>query len=1178
MPRILVWWWCVVGLPAQSDAWSKALDDAAAVPEVPPAAALAAADRLRSAMAMAPEIPVAELQRALAVARRLREQHLERMVLERLHAAMPIQDPAGLQVAVDLGHLLVEFGELARSRELLSASLDVHAGANTVERWFAVACLARVQRLLGEIAVAEASGREALLQLEALAEPLDARLLQAKAIAAKTALAQGHAYGVSHLGECVQALQENGSAPVLQLMVRVDHLMAKASLQAPSDPTAERQLLADCEAALPASHLVLQTARINLAGMLLDREPAAVLALVQPVLSELERRGPGVPLWHQARLLAAASHRLLGDPGAAVALATAAAAATATQPPAALRRVEAELELAECQRALGDLAGALDLQQRLVAALGAAPHHPCASRVAQSLAASLGQLGDWEAAAVQAAQALAALPPWSTAVQRSTATANAAFARFQAGRTHGVRRELEAALAAMAAAVGAAAPATLQIAEQLAAVRLASGDAKGAVVAFTGIHRALAATHGLPAERALLHVAVAWAMAGDAASAAGLFAQVAAAREARVGAQDPALARVRANLALSWAALDRTEAARTLLRQALADLPGTFRLERALLEVELSGMLLASGEAAGAAELGHRALAALLEAGPQAPARWPLAWALAVRAVAAGSDGWLPKALAACAPAGRQWLAQIHLAPRELVLAAVQLQPLADVLAAAVLGTTPFAEDASRTGELALLVESLRDVPVRSARAAKALQGRPGQAEVTALGHDLRVAAARVAALGSDSAAAAEGLPARLRAAVEQRDRIQRQLAERAAACRSLDAAALTLSDLAAGLPARTAAVALRRLQPGRESLLLALVLTRDGRVRCVPLGPFAAFAAMSRELQQQGFHAPARTALAAKVLAPVVAALPADTTEVLMAVDGELQAVPWDALELDARGPLGARLLVRSIDSWFDLLAPERQDSLPLAPSLVAFGGISYGAAAEGAVARGGVGPFPPLAHAEAEVEALAAAWRAHLPEATLRTRHGVEASWAALAQLAPEAEVLHLATHGWFETERIDGETVRDPLRWSPARLEGLAPQSGLAPFTLCGLALAGANAGEPGLVRGEQLAALELSQCALAVLSSCHGGSGVGDGGHGVASLRRALRAAGARFVVAAPWPVDDAETKSLLTDFHRRLWTSPPAGRDPVRVLWAARMAARERGVVWRDWAGWTVVGL
>jgi CHAT domain-containing protein len=139
----------------------------------------------------------------------------------------------------------------------------------------------------------------------------------------------------------------------------------------------------------------------------------------------------------------------------------------------------------------------------------------------------------------------------------------------------------------------------------------------------------------------------------------------------------------------------------------------------------------------------------------------------------------------------------------------------------------------------------------------------------------------------------------------------------------------------------------------------------------------------------------------------------------------------------------------------------------------------------------------------------------------------------------------------------------------------------------MALCGLALAGANlpAGALGRVEGaisaEELAALDLSNCELAVLSACDTGSGELRAGQGVASLQKALHMAGARSVVTSLWKAPDEATKELMVDFYRRVWVD----RKPkARALWEAKMHLRSaRGpsgeplYATRDWAGWVLSG-
>src|SRR5262249_44844662 len=143
------------------------------------------------------------------------------------------------------------------------------------------------------------------------------------------------------------------------------------------------------------------------------------------------------------------------------------------------------------------------------------------------------------------------------------------------------------------------------------------------------------------------------------------------------------------------------------------------------------------------------------------------------------------------------------------------------------------------------------------------------------------------------------------------------------------------------------------------------------------------------------------------------------------------------------------------------------------------------------------------------------------------------------------------------------------------------------GMAPMLLSGVALAGANLPAdrtgriPGLVTAEELAALDLSSCELAVLSACDTNVGVRRGGQGVASLQRALHQAGARSVIAWIWKVPDEATKELMVDFYRRMWVEK---KPKSRALWEAKMKLRgtkgEAGsprYSLRDWAGWVLTG-
>ena len=166
-----------------------------------------------------------------------------------------------------------------------------------------------------------------------------------------------------------------------------------------------------------------------------------------------------------------------------------------------------------------------------------------------------------------------------------------------------------------------------------------------------------------------------------------------------------------------------------------------------------------------------------------------------------------------------------------------------------------------------------------------------------------------------------------------------------------------------------------------------------------------------------------------------------------------------------------------------------------------------------------------------------------------------GAHATREALLERAAAARWLHVATHGYF---------AAGPERAGAARE--------LAPLLLCGLALAGANQG--GVITAEEIAALDLSRCELAVLSACETHVGESIAGQGLASFQKALHAAGARTVVTASWKVPDAATRELMAAFYRALWAER---RSPEEALWSAKSALRARRAPTRDWGAWVASG-
>jgi CHAT domain-containing protein/tetratricopeptide (TPR) repeat protein len=328
----------------------------------------------------------------------------------------------------------------------------------------------------------------------------------------------------------------------------------------------------------------------------------------------------------------------------------------------------------------------------------------------------------------------------------------------------------------------------------------------------------------------------------------------------------------------------------------------------------------------------------------------------------------------------------------------------------------------------------------------------------------------------------------------------------------------------------------------------------------------------------------------------------------VLVVLDDVLHLVPLEALPLSESGELiGDRLRIETRTTLLERLSPR---SVGSGESLIAFGGAAFNSEAVALTAddAGSVDEkvparvssllrgtswewgFPPLPETGEEVMSIGALHAEVFengPEVVLQ-KH--KASRQALQALAPKARWLHIATHGWFAPESIRSWKDMEPLdkfTGLGTRGSGEEQVKGMSPMLLCGLALAGANLPEnavnrvPGLITAEEMSALDLSRCELAVLSACDTNVGEHRAGQGVHSLQMALQMAGARSVITSLWKVPDEATRELMVDFYRRLWVE----RKPKwQALWEAKKKLREakdeRGVPkysTRDWAAWVLTG-
>jgi CHAT domain-containing protein len=158
-----------------------------------------------------------------------------------------------------------------------------------------------------------------------------------------------------------------------------------------------------------------------------------------------------------------------------------------------------------------------------------------------------------------------------------------------------------------------------------------------------------------------------------------------------------------------------------------------------------------------------------------------------------------------------------------------------------------------------------------------------------------------------------------------------------------------------------------------------------------------------------------------------------------------------------------------------------------------------------------------------------------------------GQDATKAALLQIH-SPYILHLATHGFFESE---GQLDTKSTVQQSTSLERNVTKSKFFknPMHRSGLALAGAQStleawkrGEvpaienDGILTAEDVAALNLHGTWLVTLSACETGFGEAKAGEGVLGLRRGFVQAGAQNVLMTLWPISDEKTVQIMTDFY------------------------------------------
>lgn len=209
--------------------------------------------------------------------------------------------------------------------------------------------------------------------------------------------------------------------------------------------------------------------------------------------------------------------------------------------------------------------------------------------------------------------------------------------------------------------------------------------------------------------------------------------------------------------------------------------------------------------------------------------------------------------------------------------------------------------------------------------------------------------------------------------------------------------------------------------------------------------------------------------------------------------------------------------------------------------------------------------GFYEPLPATRQEVTTIGALLRARFTTTVCVAASATES----MIKQTQSPTVLHIATHGFFETDTALGKSRQTALFRS-------------------GVVLAGANRSlrdtatrdvfsqtrpDDGILTAYEAMNLALDQTELVVLSACQTGLGDIHNGEGVYGLQRAFSVAGARAILMSLWKVDDDVTRQLMTTFYRK-WLQ---NGDKVQAFRLAQQAVRKKYPQPFYWGAFVLVG-
>ena len=185
---------------------------------------------------------------------------------------------------------------------------------------------------------------------------------------------------------------------------------------------------------------------------------------------------------------------------------------------------------------------------------------------------------------------------------------------------------------------------------------------------------------------------------------------------------------------------------------------------------------------------------------------------------------------------------------------------------------------------------------------------------------------------------------------------------------------------------------------------------------------------------------------------------------------------------------------------------------------------------------------PWSNLPSSLQEVNNIAFIWESAVGKESVVTHTHGDGTADCFNELSSKpSSIIHLATHGFFETQETAVNLPALKGRFSPMDLSGLFMSNGNKGW------LYGTPVRREGILTSSDIASMDLRGTSLVVLSACNSGNGllVSDEMYG---LQRAFKKAGVKTVVMSLWNEPDVMGSMFMTRFYHNLLVEKLSLRD------------------------------